>query len=45
MTKSTISRIRALYLRWIGYDPIGEGWSAREALEILHEFREARDAR
>lgn len=41
-TPSTLRRIGALYVEWVGYDAIAEGWKVEEALRALHYHREAR---
>lgn len=38
MTRSTLKRIIRLYESTVGYDPINDGWTAREALDTLREY-------
>ena len=39
MTRSTQNRIARLYERTVGYDPLTDGSTAAEALDVLREYQ------
>jgi len=39
MTPATKTRIARLYEAVVGYNPLTDGWTAPEALDVLREMR------
>lgn len=39
ITAATAARIARLYQCIVGYDPLADGWTPHEALDVLREYK------